>query len=116
MTKEKDSIVSSTGTSFDDDLVQQCYDNVDSGFQYTTYRDCDRLRGVSLMIQYNFTGLHTAPLFHALAVEALARSTSNDPNTQIKATINPLPITQIEKGFGGADDSLLVWFLVRRPL
>lgn len=79
---------------------------------YTTIEDCQNFQGVGFVVQYNFTGLHTGPLYQSLADQALARYASNDPAIVIKTTIAPLPITQLETSFGQAEDAFLAWFLV----
>ena len=79
---------------------------------YTSLDDCDNFQGIGFVLQYNFTGLHTAPTFQSLADQALARHATNDPTITIKTTIAPLPITEIEKSFGQSEDAFLAWFLV----
>lgn len=116
VTNDESSTISSSGVNYDDSIVQQCYENVDSNFQYITYQDCDRLRGIDILVQYNFTGLHTAPLFQILADQALGRGFSNMPDLEIRGSISPLPVTQIERGSGQGPDSFLVWFLVSSTL
>jgi ATP-binding cassette, subfamily A (ABC1), member 3 len=63
-------------------------------------------------MQYNFTALHVAPMFQALADEAIIRQATNNEQFQIKVTIAPLPITNFEEGLGQADDALLLFLLV----
>jgi ABC-type multidrug transport system fused ATPase/permease subunit len=63
-------------------------------------------------LQYNFTALHVAPLYQTLADEALVRQALNNDDFNIKCTIDPLPITKVEEGFGAAEDAFTAWFLV----
>jgi hypothetical protein len=79
---------------------------------YTSLDDCANFQGIGFVLQYNFTGLHTAPTFQSLADQALARYATNDPTITITTTIAPLPITVVEKSFGQSEDAFLAWFLV----
>jgi ATP-binding cassette subfamily A (ABC1) protein 3 len=63
-------------------------------------------------VQYNFTALHVAPLYQTLADEALVRQALDTDAFNIKCTIEPLPITKVEEGFGAAEDAFTAWFLV----
>ena len=72
----------------------------------------ENFQGIGYVVQYNFTGLHTAPLFQSLADQALARYATGNRDITITTTIAPLPITKIEQSFGEAEDAFLAWFLV----
>jgi ATP-binding cassette subfamily A (ABC1) protein 3 len=63
-------------------------------------------------VQYNYTALHVAPLYQTLADEALVRQALDTDAFNIQCTIQPLPITKVEDGFGAAEDAFTAWFLV----
>ncbi|GKY90545.1 hypothetical protein MPSEU_000028200 [Mayamaea pseudoterrestris] len=80
---------------------------------YASSDECSNLAGgFGYTIQYNFTALHSAPLFQILADEALAREALDSPNVTIDCTIAPLPITKSESSNRDADDAFSAWFLV----
>lgn len=79
---------------------------------YSSPDDCIRFGGYGYVVQYNFTALHAAPLFQAVADQALIRYATGNLSLTISATIAPLPITSVEEGFGAAEDLVLVWFLI----
>ena len=106
---------SDNGTDFSA-LIQQTCATESSGLNYTTVADCDNFQGVGYVIQYNFTGLHTGPLFQALADQALARYATANKDITITTTIAPLPITKIEQSYGEGEDALLAWVLVSRSI
>jgi hypothetical protein len=81
-------------------------------FNYTSAAECPRLTGISYLVQYNFTALHSAPLYQTLADQAIVRYATKNPKLIIETTIAPLPITKIEAGYGAAEDVFLSWFLV----
>jgi hypothetical protein len=110
--REPGSRSSKNSSVFDVDVVAACL----NASAYVSERDCERLRGVGFLIQYNFTGLHTAPLFQALADQALIRYATNKPDFVIKTSISPLPTTDIEDSFGRGEDSVMIWFLVSFPI
>ena len=107
----RDSASTVNGESFSSLIAATCANNT-PGLNYTSLDDCQNFQGVGYVVQYNFTGLHTSPTYQALADQAIARYATNDPTITIKATIAPLPITQIEKSFGQSEDAFLSWFLV----
>jgi hypothetical protein len=80
---------------------------------YTSSAECPRLTGISYLVQYNFTALHSGPLYQTLADQAIVRYATKNPNIIIETTIAPLPITRVEAGYGAAEDVFLSWFLVR---
>lgn len=85
----------------------------ESALDYSTQGDCERLRdGYGYVVQYNHTGLHSAPLYQALADQALLRNALNNPEVTITTTIAPLPITEIEERLGEAEDTFTAWILV----
>lgn len=103
----------SSNKTFVETVKSQCVTYANLGLNYTTAEDCDRFRGLGYVIQYNFTGLHTSPLYQTLADQALVRYATNNPEFTITTTIAPLPITKSEEGYGQAEDVFLVWLLVR---
>jgi hypothetical protein len=108
------STASTGGVTYDSAIDVICPQVVSSqGLNYTTEQDCARFKGVGYLIQYNFTGIHSAPLFQALADQALVRYATNKNDFTISATIAPLPITKREAGQGNAVDFFTAWFLVR---
>lgn len=85
-----------------------CSSNVGN---YTSV-ECADFGGIGYVVQYNFTALHVAPLYQTLADEALVRQALNSDSFNIQCTIQPLPITKVEEGFGAAEDAFTAWFLV----
>lgn len=79
---------------------------------YTSSADCETYGGIGYVIQYNFTALHVAPLFQALADEAIVRQATNNDQFEIKVTIAPLPLTSYESGLGDSEDSTFLFVLV----
>jgi hypothetical protein len=63
-------------------------------------------------LQYNFTALHVAPTFQALATEGLVRDALNDNEYTVASTIYPLPLTSIEASLIESEDAFTAWFLV----
>lgn len=115
-TRDTDSIIQAggegnNGSLFSATIETQCQAQA-GALNYTSVEDCANFQGIGYVIQYNFTGLHTGPLFQTLADQALARYATNNPNIVITTTIAPLRITRIEKGFGQAEDATLAWILV----
>jgi ATP-binding cassette, subfamily A (ABC1), member 3 len=97
-----------TNTTFSVAVDAACRQSLAEGvLDYTTEGDCVRFRD-----GYNHTGLHSAPLYHTLADQALLRNTLNNPDVIITTTIAPLPLTEIEEGLGDAQDTFTAWFLV----
>jgi len=73
---------------------------------------CSAFGGIGIVIQYNYTALHVAPLFQVLADEAIARTALGDDTFNIECTIDPLPMTASEDSYGKADDTFMAWFLI----
>lgn len=97
------------GRLYNESVIEQC-SFVSS---LLTYRqDCVRYGGVGYVIQYNYTALHAALMFEALANEALVRHATDNLEFTVEATIAPLPITNVEKKIGAGEDAFAVWFLV----
>jgi ATP-binding cassette, subfamily A (ABC1), member 3 len=104
-------IVGRSNGTFVESIESQCRTFVQN-LDYTTEEDCLRFRGYGYVIQYNFTGLHVGPLFQSVADQALLRYATGNREITISTTIAPLPITQVEEGFGAAEDLVLVWFMI----
>jgi ATP-binding cassette, subfamily A (ABC1), member 3 len=104
----------SSNVSFSSAMVATCNQSLAAGvLDYASEADCARLGvGYGYVVQYNHTGLHGAPLYQALADQALLRSALNNPALTIAATIAPLPVTKIEDGLGDAENTFTAWFLV----
>jgi hypothetical protein len=115
VTRQPGSRTSKNNSVFDDDIVANCTAINANAAAYVSERDCERLRGTGFLIQYNFTGLHTAPLFQALADQALIRYATNNPGFVIKTSISPLPTTDAEDKIARGQDSVMIWFLVSCP-
>lgn len=64
------------------------------------------------MISYNYTALHAAPLFQALADQAIVREALGTNDFNISAEIDPLPLTSREQGISAAQSTTLAWMLV----
>jgi hypothetical protein len=97
------------GRSYGDAVVQQC--GLASSFlNYTS--DCTQFSGMGYVIQYNYTAVHAALLYEALATEGIVRHSTNEQDVVVEATIAPLPFTARESGIGKANNAFLVWFLV----
>jgi ATP-binding cassette, subfamily A (ABC1), member 3 len=116
-TREPDSLLvsnASSNVSLATAIDFVCQRSLNKGFlNYTSEESCASLRdGYGYVVQYNFTGLHSAPLYQTLADEALVRSALNNPNIAIMTRIAPLPITKVEEGLGDAEDTFTAWFLV----
>lgn len=83
-------------------------------------KDCSKYEGFGYVIQYNFTAVHAALLYEALANEALVRQATSahdifrrsSATFTVQATIAPLPITSIEEKMGAGEDAFAAWFLV----
>jgi ABC-2 family transporter protein len=111
-TREAASTIVGDNSTFVESIESQCRTFVQNGLNYTTEADCLRFRGYGYVIQYNFTGLHVGPLFQSVADQALLRYATNKREITISTTIAPLPITQVEEGYGSAEDLVLVWFMI----
>jgi ATP-binding cassette, subfamily A (ABC1), member 3 len=99
------------GQSYADTVIDQC-EKVSARTNYSKPEDCKFFGGLGYIIQYNFTALHAAPLYQALADEALVRHATGNLNFTIAATIAPLPGTLRETAQGKAEDAFAAWFLV----
>jgi ATP-binding cassette, subfamily A (ABC1), member 3 len=111
-THDQTSVVIETGVNFSTTVIEQCQNNSATA-SYTSPADCEKYgEGIGYVIQYNFTALHVAPLFQALADEAIVRQATNNDIFEIKLTIAPLPLTSYESGLGEAEDSLFLFVLV----
>jgi hypothetical protein len=100
---------STNGMLYRDAVAKQC-DYVDQFLYYS--QGCDRFKGVGYTIQYNYTALHGALLFEKLANEALIRRGTSNFEISVETTIQPLPVTTVEKRIGAGTDAFLAWFLV----
>jgi len=83
--------------------------------QQDDYKDpesCSLYSGLGYLIRYNFTALHAAPLYQAVADEAIIRHALNNSKFKINPSILPLPFTQIELNAGENNDASLPWFLI----
>lgn len=108
-THDSYSLVEGSNTTYLQSAREACLENKGN---YTSATACEHYGGVSYIIQYNVTAIHVTPLFQSLADEALVRQATGEPDFNIQATIAPLPITQVEDGFGEAQDAFSAWFLV----
>jgi hypothetical protein len=108
-THETDSVIDSDGVSYDEAVYAECAAN---GGNYTSVDQCNAFGGIGIVIQYNYTALHVAPLFQVLADEAIARTALNNNTFNIECTLDPLPITASEDSYGRGDDTFLAWFLI----
>ena len=99
------------GTSYDDTVVSQC-EQVSAQVNYSRVEDCRHHAGLGFIVQYNFSLLHGAPLYQALADEAIVRHVLGNQNFSIETTIAPLPSTLKEEWSNKADDAFTAWFLV----
>ena len=82
---------------------------------YTSADQCsDFADRLGYVIQYNYTALHVAPLYQALADQAIALTAlENETDTfNIMCTLAPLPITASEDSYSKADDIFVAWFLI----
>ena len=99
------------GTSYDETVVSQC-EQVSAQVNYSRVEDCQHHAGLGFIIQYNFSVLHSAPLYQAIADEAIVRHVTNNQNFSIETSIAPLPNTIRESKASKADDAFTAWFLV----
>ncbi len=60
------------------------------------------------MISTNFTAPHASLLYQALADEAIVKAGAGSDHS-IKATIAPLPYTDVEDGISKSGDSFNAW-------
>eukprot|EP00980_Cylindrotheca_fusiformis_P009501 scaffold2077_cov119-Cylindrotheca_fusiformis.AAC.4 len=101
--------IDSTFANYSVASVQQCLENKGT---YETDIDCENNAGIGYVIQYNFTALHIAPLFQALADEAIIREALSSDSFKIKTVLHPLPLTLQEDGVGKAQNASTAWFLI----
>ena len=97
------------GALYNDTVNFQC-ELIRSSLTYS--RDCRKFGGIGYVIQYNFTSLHAALMYEAIANEALVRFATGSPDFKVQMTIAPLPVTSLENGIGAGEDAFTVWFLV----
>jgi ATP-binding cassette, subfamily A (ABC1), member 3 len=110
-THDQASVVTETGINYNTTVVEQCRAN-SAISNYTSSTNCEDFGGIGYIVQYNFTALHVAPLFQALADEAIVRQATNNDQFEIRVTIAPLPLTSYETGLGDAEDSTFLFVLV----
>jgi hypothetical protein len=112
-THESDSTIIDSGTSYGDTVVNLCKSFSPS---YTSDAACERLSGLGFLIQYNFTALHASPLFQALADQTIVNQfraeSGNAEDFVVDASIHPLPLTKLERGYSEAQDATSAWILV----
>lgn len=110
-THEVSSSISDSNTTYAEAVVQECTDS-----PFASQEACNKLAGLGFLIQYNFTALHSSPLFQALVDETLVNQyravTGVDEEFVVDARIHPLPITKLEKGYSEAQDATTAWLLV----
>jgi hypothetical protein len=94
------------GLPYNEAVIGVCLDRIGN---YTTQANCIEFDGIGYVIQYNFTALHVAPLYQTLADQALVREATGNPDFKIQTIIHPLPITEVEKSIGAADDAFTAW-------
>lgn len=109
-THETDSIMDD-GTSYRDTVVSQC-ELISTRVNYSRQEDCKYYGGIGFVIQYNFTALHVAPIYQAIADEAIVRHVTGNPNFAIEGTIAPLPVTLKEESYAKPANTFAAWFLV----
>lgn len=97
------------GTSYGQLVANECAERPVS---YNNVPSCDDFGGVGVVIQYNYTALHAAPLYQTLADEALARQALSSDNFTVGCTIDPLPFTAVEVKVSQSQDAFPAWFLV----
>eukprot|EP00522_Entomoneis_paludosa_P003197 CAMPEP_0172465378 /NCGR_PEP_ID=MMETSP1065-20121228/53328_1 /TAXON_ID=265537 /ORGANISM="Amphiprora paludosa, Strain CCMP125" /LENGTH=1924 /DNA_ID=CAMNT_0013221897 /DNA_START=90 /DNA_END=5865 /DNA_ORIENTATION=+ len=105
---ESGSVLSTNDTTLYSEAAQEAC-NSNPG-DYTD--SCERFGGVGYTIAYNYTSLHVSPLFQGLADEALVRNYLDSDDFSASVTIDPMPITKVESGFGAAEDATATWLLV----
>lgn len=98
------------GTAFNASTIGACR-GTSFAATYSNVPSCEDFGGVGYTIHYNYTALHVAPLYQALADEALLRAATNS-NASIEVTIDPLPPTRVELKLAGAQSATTAWFLV----
>lgn len=100
------------GQSYGEAAVAQCL-NVSSTANYIdSETDCEQYRGFGYGIHYNFTALHSAPLYQTLADLALVREALTTDSFVIETNISPLPLTDVEAEFGEAANGFSLFFLI----
>ena len=105
---EVNSVVNFNGTesTYAEATLEECVRNTGDS------EACARFVGIGYTIQYNYTALHVSPLFQGLADEAIVRSFRENPDFSASVVLDPLPITQVESGFGESADSTATWTLM----
>lgn len=117
-THELESVITDeSSTPFTNATVGLCNGLRDNlGVSYTSEADCDRLAGLGYLIQYNFTALHSSPLYQALVDQLLVNQYRADIGSQttfeVEASVHPLPFTKVEDGYTEAQDATSAWMLV----
>jgi len=74
--------------------------------------DCSVYEGLGYVVNTNFTALHASVLFQTLADEAIIRTALESNDYDIKTTIHPLRITDLENGIQQGTDAFSAWFLL----
>ena len=106
---DPNSVIVGEGVNYTDKVLSQCVVNAGN---YTNASACQSFGGIGYIIRYNYTAIHAAPLYQALADEAIVREALGDDSISIVTTLHPLPLTQVEHNLGKAQDAFSAWFLV----
>lgn len=109
-THEQQSVMND-GSTYASEVISQC-ELISPHVNYSSQENCVHYRGIGYVVQYNFTLLHVAPLYQAIADEAIVRHATSNSDFVIEATIAPLPVTLKERAFGKSEDGFSAWFLV----
>lgn len=102
-------------TTYADYATNRCLDELSNpaeGGDYTflTSDKCEKYRGLGYVVHYNFTAVHSGPLFQSLADEAILKR--HDPEITITPTIHPMPVTFKESEYSDSQDAFIAWFLL----
>ena len=108
-THEERSLIQSSGQNYSEAVIEQCLNTTSDYFNAS---ECLNYAGFGYNIRYNTSGIHVAPLFQALADEALVREALNDDGFKIQVTVAPLPLTEPEANYGNSEDAFTAWFLI----
>ncbi|CAB9505681.1 Retinal-specific ATP-binding cassette transporter [Seminavis robusta] len=101
---------SNSNVSYGDTISALCANNTGD---YMQESECDLYgTGIGYVVTYNFTALHSAPLFQMLADESIVRHATGSSEFKLSASIHPMPVTQKEEKYAAAGDSIILWFLV----
>ncbi|CAB9510069.1 Retinal-specific ATP-binding cassette transporter [Seminavis robusta] len=104
------SSITQSNESYGATLSQNCSNNLGD---YVEESECDNYgTGIGYTVAYNFTALHAAPLFQALADEGIIRKALGRTTFKITTTIAPLPITELENTFEESANATNLWFLI----